>query len=106
MESEAMRLLEEENIQLKRTLHRIDSEKSAAVILSAQMAERIAELEAQIQQMRGLSSVYDRITALEETIRREAEYCYGHHAKLTETDPERAARHKARGDRLMTAIQS
>lgn len=105
MESEAMRLLEEENIQLKRALHRIDGEKSASIIHASQMAERIAELEGQVQQMRSLTSTYDRIMALEETIRREAEYCYGYHAKLIETDPERAARHKERGDSLMTAIQ-
>lgn len=105
MGSEATRLLEEENSQLKRSLHRIDGEKSAAIIHAAQMAERIEELEAEISRMKGLSSVYIRIEELENIIRKEAEYCYGHHAKLTETEPERAARHKERGDRLMTAIQ-
>lgn len=100
-----MTSLEEENIQLKRSLHRIDTEKSAAIIHASQMAERIDELESEIARMKSLTSVYERITVLEETIRKEAEYCYGYHAKLIESDPERAARHKARGDRLMTAIQ-
>lgn len=105
MQSEAMRLLEEENSQLKRALHRIDGEKSAAIIHAAQMAERIDELEAEISRMKGLSSVYLRIEALENIIRKEAEYCYGYFGQLAESDPDRAARHKARGDRLMSAIQ-
>lgn len=52
-----------------------------------------------------MTIAYIRIEALESIIRKEAEYCYGYYGQLAESDPERAAQHKARGDRLMSAIQ-
>lgn len=51
MTTEAMSLLEDENQLLKKMLHRIDAEKSAAIIHSAQMAERVDELEGVIRQL-------------------------------------------------------
>lgn len=44
-------LLEEENQLLKKMLHRIDAEKSADIIHSAQMAERVDESEGVIRQL-------------------------------------------------------
>lgn len=84
-----------------------DIERNVPLILDLESTRRDLEnLRARFEIVRKVEGHQEaEIAALREALKSEADYCYGWAKHYAATNPERAARHRERGDRLSAALQ-
>lgn len=69
--------------------------------LSNMLNEKVAECTALRGDTIALAKEVERLRGV---LQEEGDYCHGHATSLTDTDPERAERHRERGDRLIAGM--